>query len=663
MAALDIATCKFSHVHFYCDKLQPLDEYKKYEAKLNSFGPAGKPAEVGKYGSDVVTGRAAWLALEKEHGNPITGARDPAEYTNAKQDLVAQLLCGFGWRIVGHYDGPTTRSFELRSKDHSGAKFVISAPLDGTPLEQFPATEEKRQKRTEEFDHFSIEHLKEFAKCHNGRQGAAVLGFETQIGGIEKIRAKYEALHPKLLIPDSPREYGGVKILEVYAYYLGDKCVTDADHGTVIRFVEREVDKDCPRTLPGLALVEAAYDEFSYAAYSDHWVSNVVSRTGFIDTLHDTIGFSPKVDFNAGVVAAGEAQIESTVAGNTSATVSNSQDVILKDQSQIYLPINNSLSEVGHVHLFLQQLGQGLQHIASRVEDLVTVIQRTNDYRKMTGSGFTFLNIPRTYYGFLTARKLSTMVNMPLEIADKCVEALKKSGILDEKNVVDLDATPEGVEEALGKEMLEKELSTKNIVSAILRSRYGNMYDLLKDQLSESTYLSIVRNQILIDIQGDDLLMQIFTAKILLREADQEAPFLEFIQRRCSDCIDAKTGKPKPIKAGCGGFGIRNFLTLFLSIEVSKASAAKVDAERSGDVKGALRASKMVDAFTAQLDESNPVLTAISDAMTAEGDALANGDNDAAAKWAAEKLKGNETLQTISAKYMQMMRDIRAECA
>ena len=39
-------------------------------------------------------------------------------------------------------------------------------------------------------------------------------------------------------------------------------------------------------------------------AYSDHWVSNVVDRRGFLDTLEDTLGFVPKVDFNAGVVAA-----------------------------------------------------------------------------------------------------------------------------------------------------------------------------------------------------------------------------------------------------------------------------------------------------------------------------------------------------------------------
>ena len=83
------------------------------------------------------------------------------------------------------------------------------------------------------------------------------------------------------------------------------------------------------------------------AAYCDHWVSNVVSRRGFLDTLEETLGFTPKVDFNAGVVAAGEAQIESTVTGNEPGTEIPDTEVALRDQSQVYLPINNALSDVG----------------------------------------------------------------------------------------------------------------------------------------------------------------------------------------------------------------------------------------------------------------------------------------------------------------------------
>jgi len=56
------------------------------------------------------------------------------------------------------------------------------------------------------------------------------------------------------------------------------------------------------------------------------------------------------VDFNAGVVAAGEAQIESTVTGNTSGLSTADKDVALADTGQVFLPINNALSPVGHVH-------------------------------------------------------------------------------------------------------------------------------------------------------------------------------------------------------------------------------------------------------------------------------------------------------------------------
>ena len=89
---------------------------------------------------------------------------------------------------------------------------------------------------------------------------------------------------------------------------------------------------------------------------------------GFLRTLEDTLGFTPKVDFNAGVVAAGEAQIESTVTGNTSPLLTADPAAALRDTGQVFLPTNNALSPVGHVHWYLEQLGQGSQHVASRVE-------------------------------------------------------------------------------------------------------------------------------------------------------------------------------------------------------------------------------------------------------------------------------------------------------
>ena len=74
--------------------------------------------------------------------------------------------------------------------------------------------------------------------------------------------------------------------------------------------------------LPGLVPVEARFDGTGSSAYCDHWVSSVIDRENSCRPWK-TPRAAPKVDFNAGVVAAGEAQIESTVTGNNSSLVTN----------------------------------------------------------------------------------------------------------------------------------------------------------------------------------------------------------------------------------------------------------------------------------------------------------------------------------------------------
>ena len=119
--------------------------------------------------------------------------------------------------------------------------------------------------------------------------------------------------------------------------------------------------------------------------------------------------------------------------------------------------------------------------------------------------------------------------------------------------------------------------------------------------------------------------------------------------------------------------GIRNFLTLFLSIEVSKAMQEVTDAIEEGDVARQQYAQAMVDCFTMQLNESNPILTLISDAMTDEGEyrdrmiaCLADNNPDEAAVWekkmqaAAEKKQlGNVQLMECSSRYKNEMKAIR----
>eukprot|EP00980_Cylindrotheca_fusiformis_P002135 scaffold481_cov208-Cylindrotheca_fusiformis.AAC.1 len=163
-------------------------------------------------------------------------------------------------------------------------------------------------------------------------------------------------------------------------------------------------------------------------------------------------------------------------------------------------------------------------------------------------------------------------------------------------------------------------------------------------------------------------------SNILQRKPGEEAPFFEFIERVCSEC-KSEDGCATQIKPGCGGFGIRNFLTLFLSIEVSKAMLDVADANLRGDDQARIVAQKQVDCFTSQLNDSNPILTKISDAMTLEGfckdqlaAAIAHGDTEAAASWqlkleeaSQNKADGNRKLMECSARYQDMMRKLREE--
>lgn len=217
------------------------------------------------------------------------------------------------------------------------------------------------------------------------------------VANVHTIHARYQQLHSALIASYEEVPGTGTKILEVFACYArretNDIGVLEqprpADQGTILRFIEFGFDESnnpCGAAL-GLIPVEAVFDSTSLPAYCDHWVSNVFDRTEFLSTLENTLGFTPKVDFNAGVVAAGEAQIESTVTGNTSFVATLDKEAALRDQSQVYLPINNALSSVGHVHGFLKELGQGVQHVASRVADLVGFVQRGNEFREVTGEG------------------------------------------------------------------------------------------------------------------------------------------------------------------------------------------------------------------------------------------------------------------------------------
>ena len=180
------------------------------------------------------------------------------------------------------------------------------------------------------------------------------------------------------------------------------------------------------------------------------------------------------------------------------------------------------------------------RHVASRVADLPSYVQAANDMRRVSGEGVAFLNIPRTYYGLVDEQLLidggargellSAACPRGLAPADAAavVAALRDAGLVDAAGALALDADDAALDAALDARVgafRAAPVATRAMVRAALRrSVYVNLWRLLGETLDEPTYLKVVRNQILIDVQGDDVLMQIFTSTILQREPGAEAP-------------------------------------------------------------------------------------------------------------------------------------------
>ena len=80
------------------------------------------------------------------------------------------------------------------------------------------------------------------------------------------------------------------------------------------------------------------------------------------------------------------------------------------------------------------------------------------------------------------------------------------------------------------------------------------------------------------------------------------------------------------------------FVFSVTNAQVSKAMLEFEEAQTRSDAKAMDLANRKVELFTQQLDESNPVLTAISDCMTAEGELRADAAATSDAKRQAELL-------------------------
>lgn len=102
------------------------------------------------------------------------------------------------------------------------------------------------------------------------------------------------------------------------------------------------------------------------------------------------------------------------------------------------------------------------------------------------------------------------------------------------------------------------------------------------------------------------------------------------------------------------------------------------EAMEAGDLERQNYAEQMVESFTRQLNEANPILTAISDAMTDEGRYNDAMEKAVAAEASEEELvalqakfdeasnkkqAGNEALMECSARYNALMKSLREERA
>jgi hypothetical protein len=272
----------FDHIQVYVKSLQSLEYYQDLEAKNNAFCADPQNLQVSE--------------------------PQDANYSSTKQDIVEQLIWGVGCRVIAAHECSSSRSVLVSSTpiDRLGSRYFVTAPTAG----HANASEEDKVPV-----YFQGEAATLFFERHSGRAGFAVFGFLLRDkGAIDVVYQKCLAKHPRLLrFPEGVRTFTSedgnvVRVLEIYTFY---KKLTssnqareyEADEGTVMRFIEKTGDQTAP--LPGFRRTRAEFATHHQASFFDHWVSNVMDRKQYLETLDDILGFTPKVDFNAGVVAAG----------------------------------------------------------------------------------------------------------------------------------------------------------------------------------------------------------------------------------------------------------------------------------------------------------------------------------------------------------------------
>lgn len=124
--------------------------------------------------------------------------------------------------------------------------------------------------------------------------------------------------------------------------------------------------------------------------------------------------------------------------------------------------------------------------------------------------GFTFLRIPRSYYGVLTTEELVESAGIPETFAQSIMTNFEEREVVAMDGAVSLDLDKGQISDILDEVAVDcdKDLYDSKrdaILKVVLKSRYKNLHALLRDNVSEETYLGIVRNQILCDVQGEDM--------------------------------------------------------------------------------------------------------------------------------------------------------------
>ena len=111
-------------------------------------------------------------------------------------------------------------------------------------------------------------------------------------------------------------------------------------------------------------------------------------------------------------------------------------------------------------------------------------MERVNNYRNMTGRGFSFLSIPRSYYGVLTHEQLTragdacrecAYSSLPSAAASEAMHALEIAGVISTMGVVNLDVTSDEIADAVRKNLASSmKLRTNSVASNRSWSRLAN---------------------------------------------------------------------------------------------------------------------------------------------------------------------------------------------